>query len=179
MQGIDKQDILEAFAKKKRGRFNLLYLYYKDHYFHKGLPAEVMAQKISQDLDLAITSANIYEIHRRFAHSVSAFEEMKQEIKQDILHTLQQGIASPPLQQTTNPSSLPSANEHSFIIDPAFSMDQLEAFLRDTSLPIDQLEQARQQETSPGKKIIIAEKIRQLKHVSDYKDNLPKKSIFD
>ncbi|MDJ1485907.1 hypothetical protein QNI16_35830 [Cytophagaceae bacterium YF14B1] len=196
METITKDDIRQAFSKRRRGKFNLLYLYYKDQYFHKGLPAQVIAQKISTDLSLTITAQNIYEIHRRYSQNVSILSQLKDELKQEILNSLKQG--SPGILQENSASKQHTNTDHnintdhsqatainqepgskSFLIDPALSIDAFEIFLRDNHLSVDQLEKALEQQADIAKKIILSEKIKQVRFLENYNNNSPKKSIFD
>ena len=65
MSFILKQDIIKAFQQNKMKRNNLLFEYYKDTLFFKGLTAEFIADKISQDLGLEISPSIIYKINHR------------------------------------------------------------------------------------------------------------------
>jgi hypothetical protein len=189
MHEISKQDIIDAFTQKKKGKLNLVYLHFKDRFFHKGLSAEVIARKISQELGLEINQTHIYDIHRRYIakekQDLQITQQLKQEITQDILHSLQQGTiitsstTSSLLQQEGNSSQVNNSDNQLFLIDPKLNMDQFEIFLRDSNLSIDQLHKALEQETDIAKQIFIKQKIKQIEFMDNYHNSPPKKSIFD
>lgn len=70
MNTISKQDLIDAFQNDKRKRNNLLFEYYKDTLFNKGLSAEFIADKISQDLGIKISRSIIYKINHRIIKNI-------------------------------------------------------------------------------------------------------------
>jgi hypothetical protein len=65
MQPLTLQDVQQAFTQKKRKRFLLLYLYFESQ-FHAGLPADLLAQKLTGATAIPITRSQVFEIHRRY-----------------------------------------------------------------------------------------------------------------
>jgi hypothetical protein len=65
MQPLTLQEVQQAFTQKKRKRFLLVYLYFESH-FHAGLPADLVAQKLTEALAIPITRNQVFEIHRRY-----------------------------------------------------------------------------------------------------------------
>lgn len=64
---ISKEDIIKAFKNNKGKRNRLLYEFYKETYFSKDLPAQFIAEKLSDDLGIRITPGMIYLINHRIA----------------------------------------------------------------------------------------------------------------
>ena len=91
MGKITKEDVLDAFQQNKRKRNVLLYEYYYADYFSADYSAAFIAGKISSDLGLAITP-NMIRIARhrigKLADSSSAHQQLKQQLKQEILDSL-------------------------------------------------------------------------------------------
>ncbi|MDJ1505256.1 hypothetical protein [Xanthocytophaga agilis] len=120
MDSITKDDIISAFALKRKGKLNLLYLYFKDQYFHKGLSAELIARKLSEALNLPITPTHIYDIHRRYVPATSVqdnkalelnLDQLKALIRQQVLSELRQEQISQQPIDLMNADSSPALSD--------------------------------------------------------------------
>ncbi len=190
---ITKEDVRQAFSQRRRGKFNLLYLHYRQQYFHKGLPAQLIAHKISTDLGLTITATNIYEIHRRHAQVDLELKELKAQIKHEIIESLRQDPKAilPPAgpseaawqqgdqKQDNQKQGSQSVSADGPVINPALGIDEFELFLQNSALSLDKLHIALDQQTDVVKRIILSEKIKQVRFVETYNNASAKKSIFD
>jgi hypothetical protein len=65
MAKITKEDLQRAYSSSQRKKSRLLYEFYKEEYFNQGYTAHFIAEKISQDLGVKITTMMIYLIFSR------------------------------------------------------------------------------------------------------------------
>ena len=62
---VTKEDVRNAYLLKQGKRSRLLYEYYKEEFFEKKYSASFIADKISDDLGVTVTTAMIYSIFDR------------------------------------------------------------------------------------------------------------------
>ena len=112
MSKITKEDVVDAFRQNRRKRNILLYEYYYADYFSADYSAAFIAGKISSDLGLAITP-NMIRIARhrigRLADSSSAHQELKQQLKREILDSLSAPSSVSPVVATPATGTQPLA----------------------------------------------------------------------
>ncbi len=174
MSVLTLEDILFVFAHRKRKRFQLLYLFFREKYFEANLSAELIAQKISQETGIALKTTHIYEINRRYIQpaQMSTTDSLKAELKTELTAFLVDSLKETSRHERREFSSSPP-------LLAAMTLDELETYLQKTAPSLALLIEWYEKETDPGRKTILLAEKKKIESLEYYQTGSFRKKLFD
>ncbi len=179
MSKITKQDVIDAYKGKKRKRSQLLFEYYYSDYFSGDYSAEFIAEKISADLGIPI-SANMVRIARhrvgKSAHSSQPQQELKEQLRTEILQSLKQETNF----SNNRPGTYPEQLWENYTADQLnqLTSEELYKIIESESITVQQLERVHELLEKPSQKLVVYSQIKIRKEKQE-PISKPRRKLFE